>query len=118
MSYDPLSDIEDQPLAITPGTVQELTDLRQAEKFADLPGYNITEEQERLSAVLNDLLDRLIAGVATNPTKLWVMMQFQPSLEAIEDEDTEGRERFGAYMERIMDILEIESSDGLLDYYL
>jgi hypothetical protein len=118
MSYDLLSKINDEPLAITANTLEELESLRHTEKFSDLPGYDIAEEQTRLSAVLNNLLDRLIAGIAANPTKLWVMQQFQPSLEEVEIEDTEGRERFGAYLERIMDIFDIESSDGLLSYYL
>jgi hypothetical protein len=63
-------------------------------------------------------LDRLIAGASSNPGKSWVLDQFRPTLERVEMEDTEGRERVGAYMERIMDIFGIESSDGLLSNYL
>jgi hypothetical protein len=46
------------------------------------------------------------------------MRQFQPSLEAVRMEDTEGRDHFGTHIERVMDILHIESSDGLLGFYL
>jgi hypothetical protein len=46
------------------------------------------------------------------------MRQFQAQLEPMFQEDTEAREHFGLELEAIMDILRIESSDGLLSYYL
>ena len=46
------------------------------------------------------------------------MKQFQPFLDIAMDEDTEGREHFAGHLAMIMDILEIESSDGLLGFYL
>jgi len=118
MTYDPLSEIIDELLSITPETILKLEIFRASEKFIDLPGTNTAEEQARLSEVFNELLDRLIAGVSSNPSKLWVMRQFQPSLEAVRMEDTEGRDHFGTHIERVMDILHIESSDGLLGFYL
>ena len=118
MRYDPLSEVIDKPLLVSAETLQQLETLRTSIKFTDLPGIDIAEEQSRLSQLLNELLNRLVAGVAINPSKLWVMSQFQPSLEAVQMEDTEGREHFGTYLEQVMDILHIESSDGLLSFYL
>ncbi len=60
----------------------------------------------------------MVGGIEGNSTKLWVMRQFQIALERVEQEDTEARERFGAALEEIMEILDIESSDGLLAAYL
>lgn len=113
-----MSDVIDEPLSISPEAVHQLEAFRVSEKFTALPGTDTTEELARLSAVFNALLDRLIAGVLSNPNKLWVMLQFQQSLDAVSMEDTEGRERFGTHLERVMDILRIESSDGLLGFYL
>jgi hypothetical protein len=62
------------------------------------------------------LADTLIAGLSTR--KLWVMAQFRNALVPVAHEDTEGREHFGAELESITDILSIESSDGLLTFYL
>lgn len=118
MTYDPLSEVTDEPLSISPETILKLEIFRASEKFIDLPGTNTAEEQTRLSEVFNELLDRLIAGVLSNPSKLWVMRQFQPSLGAVRMEDTEGRDHFGTHIERVMDIMHIESSDGLLGFYL
>jgi len=46
------------------------------------------------------------------------MGQFQRYLETLGAEDTEGREHLGVEMERMMDIVGIQSSDGLLRFYL
>jgi len=118
MSYDPLSEVSDAPLEIDQSTVTKLHILKVVEKFGSLPGENTAEEKERLSTVLNDLLGRLINGIQSNPTKLWVLTEFQRSLRLVENEDTEGRDHFGTELESIMDVLGIESSDGLLSAYL
>lgn len=51
-------------------------------------------------------------------SKLWVMRQFQPSLDAVGMKDTKARDHFGIHLQRVMDILHIESSEGLLSFYL
>ena len=118
MKYDPLSEVVDEPIEVDDSTVMKLHILKAVEKFGSLPGENTAEERKRLSTILNDLLLRLISGVQANPTKLWVLAEFQRSLVLVENEDTEGREHFGTELESIMDVLEIESSDGLLAAYL
>lgn len=118
MSCDPISEVIDEPLPVSTQTIQRLSELRGSAKFTDLPGIDTTQERERLSQILNKLLDDLIAGVQNNPSKLWVMKQFQTALELVQLEATEGREDFGEYLEQVMDILNIESSDGLLGFYL
>lgn len=118
MDYDPLSEVIDEPLSLSAESVQQLIALKAAEHFQLLPGTNTADEKARLSKVLEELLDRLISGVLANPNKLWVMRQFQPSLNEVQMEDTEAREHFGGHLEEIMDVLQIESSDGLLSFYL
>jgi hypothetical protein len=118
MDYDPLSEVIDEPLQIDTDALGELRAFRHAEKLDDLPGTDTADEKLRLSKVLNDLADHLLAGVEEHPNKLWVLTEFQKALKLVEDEDTEGRDHFGMQMENIMDILGIESSDGLLAAYL
>lgn len=118
MTYNPISEVVDEPLAIGVAVVEQLQVFRHGPKLGSLPGVDPSQERERLLKVLNDLADRLIQGVKDNPTKLWVLTEFQRSLELVEQEDTEGREHFGMELEQIMDILGIESSDGLLSSYL
>lgn len=118
MDYDPLSEVIDEPISVDNSVLEELRVFRHMEKFDDLPGVDTTDEKQRLSKVLNDLLDRLLDGVEANPGKLWVLTEFQKSLKLVQCEDTEGREHFGTEVEYVMDILSIDSSDGLLAAYL
>lgn len=118
MTYNPISEVIDEPLAIDATKVDQLRAFRSGPKLAALPGVDPSQERERLSKVLDDLADRLIRGIESNPTKLWVLTEFQLALERVEQEDTEGREHFGMELEQLMDILDIESSDGLLSCYL
>ena len=119
MNDDPLAEVVDEQLAVNERVLEELAAFRRREpKLPTLPGTDVFEERLRLSNVLNDLADRLIRGIERHPTKLWVLTEFQRSLELVEQEDTEGREHFGMELEQIMDILDIESSDGLLACYL
>jgi hypothetical protein len=118
MNYDPIADVLDEPLIITPSVLAALGQFREASKLDDLPGTDTAAEKARLTELVDTLTDSLVAGVAANPSKLWVMLRFQAALLRLEDHDTEAREHFGIELERLMDILEIESSDGLLSFYL
>jgi hypothetical protein len=115
---DPFEFVKDAPLFIVPRTLEQLRAFRESPKLADLPGVNPSPERERLAVVLNDLATRLLAGVEGHPTKFWVLKQFQESLQIVEGEDTEAREHFGMELERLMEILGIASSDGVLTHYL
>ena len=118
LPYDPLADIDDESLAVDEKVMHELSAFRHRAKLIDLPGVDPTTERERLSGILNSLADTLLEGIEANPNKRWVMGQFQRSLVLVEQEDTEAREHFGTELESLMDILGIESSDGLLAFYL
>lgn len=117
-TYDPIRDVLDEKLSISHQTIELLLEYRMAEKFVDLPGDAAVVDRPRLSAVFNELLDSLIRRITDHPSKKWVMQEFQVALKKIEIEDTECREQFGDHLAKIMDILGIESSDGLLSYYL
>ena len=118
MTYDPLSDVADHQIEVGPETIQQLKALRESADFSLIPGVDTAQEKERLIKVLHPLFDNLIAGLPSNPSKLWVLAQFKQALEQVLSEDTEAREHFGIYLEQIMDALSIESSDGLLSFYL
>jgi hypothetical protein len=118
MARDPMAEVKDAPLFIVPRVLDGLRAFRDGPKLAELPGVNPSPERERLAVVLDDLATRLLAGVEGHPTKFWVLKQFQESLQIVREEDTGAREHFGMELERVMDILGIESSDGVLTHYL
>ena len=124
--HDPLSDVIDEPLTVTEKTIEKLTGLRGEPKFTNLPGFEsdletirleAAAEQARLAPILDDLLDRLIAEIQARPSKLWVLEQFQRTLEIEQSEDFKTRRIFNDYFHQILDYLEIESTDGLLGFY-
>jgi hypothetical protein len=103
MAEDPFHWVRDAPLFIVPRTLDALRAFRAG------PGV-----EDDVGAVA----DRLIAGVEAHPTKFWVLKQFQPLLQTVRDGPDATRERVGAGLRQLMDILGIERSDGLLAYYL
>lgn len=103
MAEDPFHRVRDAPLFVVPRTLDALR------TFRDGPG---------LDDILARVADRLLTGVAAHPTKFWVLKQFQPALEDVRNESAETRERVGAGLSQLMDILGIDDADGLLAYYL
>jgi hypothetical protein len=118
VSRDPFELVRDAPLFVVPRMLQQLRAYRDGAKLADLPGPNPSAERERLASELDALAERLIAGIEAHPSKFWVLKQFQRSLEAVREEDTEAKEHVGAELERLMAIVGIGSADGVLAYYL
>lgn len=65
--------------------------------------------------IVNELIQQLLVEVPRNPRKSVVLAAFANALNSFPHEtDTEDREEFLSYFETVMDILGIESSDGLL----
>jgi hypothetical protein len=107
-------------LSITNKTVQELRDLREAHKFHEnpaifYPGAPNEIVRTRCQLVLNALIDRLIADLPAHPQKQFVLQQFRISLASFNAEESEQKDRLLVYLEQIMDIIGIESSDRLLN---
>jgi hypothetical protein len=113
----------DQTLIITPEVLRQLSVLRSSSKFQKewehfYPGA--TNEDTRLAAeqAINAMLDRLPTGLRESPSKSYVLSEFLEMLEAFEPADSEEREQACNYCERVMKVLGIESSDGLLNTWL
>ena len=92
-------------LLVDEESIKSLKALRAEPKFLDLPGAPAAEERRRLEPLMNAMLDRVIAGVETNSSDLWVIEQMDSTVEAFHLEDTEARERCIAYIERVFKIL-------------
>jgi hypothetical protein len=113
----------DQRLEVTHATFERLAELKTQPKYVELPGtlYNgLRPESARLHAErqVNFLIDRLREGLASNPSKKFVLGEFLKTMAEFEPIDTEDREQLLRYLEEIMDILGIASSDGLLNRWM
>jgi hypothetical protein len=72
----------------------------------------------RCESAINYLLESIIRNIEHNPQKDFVMDEFMKALGNFEGEDTEEREHACEYLEQIMTILGIESSDGKINSWL
>lgn len=101
----------------------KLSELGAQPKYVAVPdsAYNgLRPEAERLRAQdqLNSLIQRLGDSLELKPSKNYVLGEFTRTLAEFSAIDTEDRERVCRYLEEIMDILGIDSSDGLLNRWL
>jgi hypothetical protein len=110
--------VHDAPLSITANTIEQLQALRQQAKFTDLPGEDTKAERDRNEGNLNELLDRIIAGISVHPNKRWVILQMSPTVDKVYFEDTEARERFVDYLVQINNAVGISSTNGAFAFRL
>jgi hypothetical protein len=113
----------DQKLDVSQHTISKLSELHVRTKYVDMPGtiYNgMRPESSRLLAEeqLNRLIDRLRDGLPLKPSKKFALAEFARTMAEFEPTDTEDREQLLRYLEEIMDILGIASSDGLLNRWM
>jgi hypothetical protein len=113
----------DQKLEVSPYTISELSELRTREKYKGVVDtiYNgMSPESSRVQAEaqLNRLIDRLRDNLPLKPSKKYVLAEFSVTMAEFHGIDTEDREQLLRYLEEIMDILGIASSDGLLSRWL
>jgi Domain of unknown function (DUF4844) len=113
----------DQTLEVSQHTIEKLSELRVRTKYVDTPGtiYNgMRPESRRLLAEeqLNRLIDRLRDGLPSKPSKKFALAEFARTMAEFEATDTEDREQLLQYLEEIMDILGISSSDGMLNRWM
>ena len=77
------------------------------------------ETRDRCNGGFNELIDELLKQSATGSIKKTdVLIVFSEKLNFFNDEDTEEKEQATGYCETIMDMLNIESSDGTLNEWL
>lgn len=118
LARNPLDEVGDAPIMVDASILDALTLFRDRAKRTDLVEAEPDDPSLDLSPNLNRLAERLLQGIEANPSKRWVMAQFQQSLVPVVRIDDEGRERFGSELKNVMQILRIEGDDGLLGFYL
>ena len=99
MERDPLAAVVDAPLFIVPRVLDGLRAYRNSACLAD---------------ELVQLADTLLAGIEAHPTKVWVLKQFQKTLEEVGGHDAQAHEHVCGELEKLMAMLGITSSDGVL----
>jgi hypothetical protein len=109
---------KEQSLDVSPTVMAQLRSLRSEPKLTDLPGDPAASERQVMEPIINETLDRLINGLPQHPSKLWVLAQLEPFVAQYHLTDTELRERCSVYVERILSVVGITSTDGAFYKYL
>lgn len=80
----------------------------------------VLDEMERtlFEQQVNDLALTILNLPIKDRTKIHVLVLMKKTLEASTVSDTEDSEAFANYMEDLMDICQIDSSDGLLNNWM
>jgi hypothetical protein len=108
-------------LNTTRNALAGLAALRAEAKFHAHDLYpGAPNEATRLNAqqAVDRMLDRIVAGLPKSPSKAFVLSEFQIMLDGFDSPETEEREEVCAYCERVMSLLGMERSDGLLNRWL
>ena len=113
----------DKLLHITPAMLDNLRKLKPELNFEPDPKTYYTGVSDPAERVAGDLafahlVDTLVLDLPKHPSKEAVLQQFELTLATMSSADTEDRERAASYCEKIMDVLDIESSDGVLNRWL
>jgi hypothetical protein len=113
----------DDPLHVTPATIERLRMLKPELTFGpDQKTFytGVPDPADRAigDAAFSQLVDILLANLVRHPSKKFVLQQFKLALSKFSSADTEDRERAASYCEKIMDVVGIESSDGVLNRWL
>jgi len=114
--------VGDGVIAVTPQTMEELTRLRGERKFvADQSNlyFGAPNEAVRLTAQqsVDVLLDTLLLELPKNPKRSMVLAEFKTAMKLFSVAESEERDQFLVYLQRIMRVLGMQSSGELMNVW-
>jgi len=95
-------------LVVSPALLATLAAMRREDKLQALPA----EARERLVPQIDSLLERLMAGLADNPTHAWVLAQTLPTVAAFHLDDDTVKAACVARLRRIFSVLDMPGAGG------
>jgi hypothetical protein len=115
--------VTEQTIQVTPHMLVQLSALRGELNFGpdERSGYTgVHNPVQRAAAdrAFSDLVDKLVKELPKQPSKIFVLNEFKRTLSSLDLSDTEDRERAANHCERIMGVVGIKSSDGVLNFWL
>jgi hypothetical protein len=114
--------VGDGVIAVTPQAMEELTRLRGERKFvADQSNlyFGAPSEAVRLTAQqsVDGLLDSLLLELPKNPKRSVVLAEFKTAMKSFSVSESEERDQFLVYLQRIMKVLGMQSSGELMNVW-
>ena len=114
--------IADEALVVSPKTIEALASLRAEKKFVvDKSNFyfGAPNEAVRLSAqrAVDSALDTLIVELPKQPKRSVVLAKFKDAMNSFSISESEERDQFLVYLQRIMKVLGMQSSGELLNVW-
>ncbi|MCH4294680.1 DUF4844 domain-containing protein [Shewanella sp. 3B26] len=114
--------LNDQKLNVSDTVIVELANILEEKKFYPAPYefyFGAPSENIRIDAEakVNLALKEIIQAVKTNPKKSAVLFSIKSSLKNFQEFDSEENERALYYFERVLEILNIHSSNELFNVW-
>ncbi|MHA4866427.1 DUF4844 domain-containing protein [Duganella sp. PWIR1] len=112
----------DQQLAITPAVIERLRSLQSEHKFgpdtaAFYPGAASEAQRAVAQASVDATIQTLIAELPARPQRSTVLRAMKVTLADIDTSESEERDQILVYLDKVMTICGIESSDQLFNVW-
>jgi hypothetical protein len=112
----------DAELSVSPSQIERLNALRREPKFMPdtklfYPGARNEDIRLALEEILNAEIEYIAQGVPKTPRKSFVLGTFKQVLAHADRIDSEEKDRLLAYFNQIMEILNIHSSNEVLNVW-
>ncbi|MBU1424934.1 MAG: DUF4844 domain-containing protein [Gammaproteobacteria bacterium] len=116
------TNLSDQALKITPEVLAELQKLKEERKFGEdkktfYPGAPNEAIRASAQASVDVIIQSLVTELPANPRRSVVLSTFKRALSGLERHDSEERDQFLIYLERIMSIVGVTNSGELLNVW-
>jgi len=110
----------DNKINVTDETINLLIEFKNIKKFIPdeknfYPGATSEEIRLRAQNIFDKMIENLIVNIKQNPTKKYILLEMRNMLKNFINFDSEENDQVCTYCERILDIFQLESSDGLLN---
>lgn len=112
----------DAELSMSPAQVERLVALHKEPKFLPdtkllYPGAPNEATRVALEEILNGVIEHITQGVQVTPRKSFVLSAFKQVLARADRLDSDEKDRLLMYLNEIMEILGIQSSNELLNVW-
>jgi hypothetical protein len=114
--------IADQPLEVTPRMLSELAALKQERKFlmdtkVFYPGARNEAERVACQAAVDAVIDSVVRELPKAPRSATVLGIFKQALSSFDTLESEERDQFLVYLQRVMRIAGVSSSHELFNVW-
>ena len=114
--------IADQAIVVTPRMLEDLARLKQEPKFVADPshfyfGATSAKSQDECQAAVNAAIDTIIRELPSTPRSSLILGIFKQSLASFPSSESEERDQFLMYLQRIMAIAGVPSSHELFNVW-